>query len=168
MKAILRKYLLATSLIALCMVFVSCSGDDQAEEKKPSKAIGSYSIDGVEHNIVNGVYVVANGYYEFMFTPCESLTSDRHTTIILNVLSAFDGRELDVERFYHNDDYIFSYEDNFFYYSRFNALKSGTIMVTRKGENSFSVEMNNIELPDGRPFELSFDGELPSVYDIEE
>lgn len=157
-----------TLLIACCIAPVACSSDEEpnANNTKTPQAIGHYTLDGVEHDILAGVYAEANGYYEFVFTPCESLLENRHTTIMLSILAAFDGVEADVERIYHNDDYIFSYEDNFYYYSRYNALKGGKIIVTRRDEGDYSVMMEQIKMPDGRDFSLSFDGKLPSMDEI--
>jgi len=154
-------------LVAVCAGFGSCSDDDEPGNGSGSgaAAIGTYSFDGKEYCIRSGAYAENDNMYSFIFMPTAA-GEKTHTVIMLSQSKVFAGQAMPVDGngVWHNDTYVFSYDDPFFYYSRFNALKGGTIFVEAgSAAGEFTVKMENIVLPDGRPFALSFEGALPSA-----
>lgn len=152
------------AVTAVCAGFAACS-DDDGDEPTPGPqrvAIGGYTFDGTEHDICYGVYEANDSYYNFLFTPTAQ-GETHHTVIMLSVGRYFEGQTIDVTEREANFDYIFSYDDPFFYYAPEFALKGGTISVKDDGDGKFTVKMENIVLPDSRVFSLSFEGTLPDA-----
>lgn len=79
------------------------------------------------------------------------------TYAVIGVHTELLGKEVDVELRFHNDDYIFIYEDPVCYYSHYRPLKSGTIILKRNGTESVDVEVD-VLLFDGTPFRYSATG----------
>lgn len=149
-------------IVILCTTVASCSDDDTQADMP--KHIGTYSFDGKVDGIYSGAYAVGDIYYQFVFSPSYSLEEHNDMLITLMVSRSFDGVELDLEWAYHNDDYIFSYEDTLHFYSQYNALKSGKLLVKSIGEGEFLVEMRDVILPDGKEFSLHFEGKLQQAF----
>lgn len=166
----LLKTIALLAVMTVCAGFAACGDDGEEPAPDPGTqrvAIGSYTFDGAEHDICYGVYESNNSFLNFLFTPTAKGES-QHTVIMLSVGRYFEGQTIDVTKQEANFDYIFSYDDPFFYYAPEYALKGGTISVKENGEGDFTVKMENILLPDGREFSLSFEGELPNIYDEEQ
>ena len=165
MRNLLKKIALLT-VMAVCAGFSACS-DDDVEEPGPGQqrvAIGSYTFDGTEHDICYGVYDSNDSYYNFLFAPTAQ-GETHHTVIMLSIGRYFEGQTMQVTEREANFDYIFSYDDPFFYYAPEFALKGGTISVKDNGDGNFTVKMEDIVLPNKKSFSLSFEGTLPNVYD---
>ena len=69
------------------------------------------------------------------------------------------NKEVNIHDVYHNDDYIFVYEDPVRYYSQYRRLTDGTFHVKQNSESNFTVKLDLI-LPDGIPFKMDYTGDF--------
>lgn len=167
----LFKAIALLAVAAVCAGFAACSddnGEEPATKEKPV-AIGIYTFDGVEHDICYGEYVIDGSFYCFRFTPTAK-GEPQHTEIVLWLSDTYEGRTIDVSRYYATMDYVFWYDDPFYYFAPEYALKGGSILVQDNGDGNFIIKMDDIVLhgPEENRFSLSFEGTLPNHYDMEE
>ncbi|WP_300728026.1 hypothetical protein [uncultured Bacteroides sp.] len=163
----IQKYL----YILLCMMcsavaLASCSDDDDPTNEVPEAtvpAIGTYEFDNETYNILTGAYEDTGDYYSFIFSP---LSPDKKisTYASIAIKKYWDGKEANVEDIYHNDDYVFVYEDPVHYYSKYRELQDGTMYIKHNGGNNFTVNID-VHLADGTPFFMEFTGELRTSSD---
>ncbi len=140
---------------------VACEKDSdspQTPEPDPQPAvIGTYTFGDTEYDI-RFASVYDDGYNcSFIFSPL----SERPLTTYLAVAlgNYFMGSEVDVTQIYHNDDYSFVYEDPLHFYSRFRALRSGTMLIKRNNDDNYTVNVD-VLLADGTPVRMNFTGDV--------
>ena len=130
----------------------------------PSEVCGTYSFGEETHDILTATCDENDYYYTFTFSP-QAPDSESLTTFIIFGLQKYfaDGETHDVNDnmnpLGNNGEYIFVYEDPVWYYSMYRDFQQGTFRVTPKGGDSFSVSLD-VNLIDGTPFTLEYDGEL--------
>lgn len=156
--------LLLTACTILCGP-TSCNDPEPGENdcKLPPSPIGTYSFDGRQVAIADGVFTQDEQQIQFVFSP-QMLTSAIDTYFIVGVRNYWLGQRIDCASVYHNDDYLFVYEDPWYLYTQYKKV-TGTILVDRKG-NRFTVELD-VHLHDGKPFIASFEGTLPDGTDMQ-
>ena len=65
-----------------------------------------------------------------------------------------------MEDIYHNDDYLFYFEDKEYLFTQYHALKSGCIYVSKlDGEDNWDIKLDLI-LPEGSSFAFSYQGRI--------
>ncbi|WP_147637681.1 hypothetical protein [Alistipes sp.] len=169
MKKLLR-YMLCALAGAAALGLTACNDSDDTPPREdpvvvpPPEAIGTYSFDGTKGDIVDGVYTEDDYDLQFIFSP-QMMTSTIETYFIIGVHRYWVGQTVDAEQVYHNDDYLFVYEDPWYLYTQYKKV-TGSIYIDRKGDR-FTVELD-LHLHDGKPFTASFTGELRNGLDTEE
>ncbi len=134
-------------LTALIFALVGCeSGEVEDVKRSP---YGSYTI-GEEEVAVASCTTVEGVQFLLKISPLEDILTAT-TYVVVGVHNELMNKELDVEYKYHNDDYIFVYEDPVCYYSHLRPLQSGTIWMSRSASGLLSVDVN-VVLYDGTPF----------------
>lgn len=144
-------------LLTSALVVSGCRKVDipaSGQETPAPEAIGSYTFDSKEYPIYTGLYAYDGRNIMVRVSPLDRIT-DQSTYAIIGINSSLEGREIDVEKAWHNDDYYFRYEDPVKYYSEYRKLHSGKIFIQRKGgaDNVLDVKVDLI-LPDGTDFKL--------------
>ena len=147
MKKILLKYLNLFALSGLLLAFVGCSDDNDSVTPGPGveevPSIGTYSFRGVANNIVSGV---------------ASVDGDYLTYFVFSLHLYWEGQVVDASSLYHNDQYVFIYEDPIYYYSQYKKV-TGTFYVQRNSETNVTVKLN-LRLHDGVRFKADLTAEL--------
>lgn len=137
--------------------------EQEQEQSDPQyKKLGSYEYGGEEYPIFSTLYAENDYQIALVVSP---LSNDRPITTYAAIIikSELEGLVIDVNRAWHNDDYIFTYEDPVKYYSKYHALKSGTIMIKKLATpGHYNIEVD-VVLPDHTPFKLSYSGEFSSA-----
>lgn len=126
--------------------------DPDGEGTTAPEPQNTYLYDGKEYP-VNSIIAVADESQIFLkVSPIED--ADKQTTYaIFGINVSLDGREIDVENAWHNDDYYFVYEDPLMYYSQYRKLTSGKIFIKRYGDEPQDYEvLVDVILPDGKSF----------------
>lgn len=150
-------------LIAAALLLCSC-GKDNGEEQQTTQpqpvheAIGTYSFDGNEYDIVSGSYRQTDTHYIFTFSPLSEDKKPFTTYFIVGLTKGYEGQEISTERWYHNDTYIFCYDDPVYFYSEIYPVDG--VFYYDTGENEHFVIRVDITLRDGRKFKMNFDGTL--------
>ncbi len=105
--------------------------------------------------------------YQFLLklSPLEEVISAT-TYAIVGVHTDWLGKEMDVTYRFHNDDYIFVYEDPVRYYSPYRPLQSGTILLDRNEEGYIKVKVD-VVLYDGTTFRYENDSIAPEPLEQE-
>ena len=67
-------------------------------------------------------------------------------------------RVVDASSLYHNDQYVFIYEDPIYYYSQYKKV-TGTFYVQRNSETNVTVKLN-LRLHDGVRFKAEVTADL--------
>ena len=134
------------AMIAAIFVAVGCEADGGTEVK--GGVYGTLQV-GEEQIPINFAKITETD--SWMLVTLSPLTDALNltTNAIIGVNTELLGEELDVERYYCNDDYIVVYEDPQCYYAPFRPLKSGKI-VMRKSGNVVGVDVD-VVLFDGTP-----------------
>ncbi len=139
-------------LIAAIFVAVGCVAEDSGATPKGG-VYGTLQV-GEEPIPVNFVKVTETDVWLLVtlspLTDASSLT----TNAIIGVNTELLGMELDVERYYCNDDYIVVYEDPQCYYAPFRPLQSGKIMMRKSGD-TVGVDVD-VVLFDGTPLRYTY------------
>ena len=134
-------------LIAAIFVAVGCEADSGVEQPQGG-TYGTLHV-GEEQIPINLAKVTETDAWLLVtlspLTDASSLT----TNAIIGVNTELLGMELDVERYYCNDDYIVVYEDPQCYYAPFRPLQSGKIMMRKSGD-TVGLEVD-VVLFDGTP-----------------
>ena len=143
-------------ITALVLTLVGCR--QETGEDNPSKAdtpYGYYTI-GAEEVAVASCTIAEGVQFLLKISPLEDVLSAT-TYAVVGVHTSLLGERLDVERHYHNDDYLFVYEDPVSYYSHLRPLQSGTIYLSRSASGTIGVEVD-VVLYDGTPFRYAAEG----------
>lgn len=157
---------IAKYLIPLCLLAAtglsSCEKDDSSGDggSRP-EAIGTYSYDNKQYDIVYGQVSESESTYEFFFSPQDGNKGAVNTYFIVAIKKYFVGEVLNTDDVFHNDEYMFVYEDPDHLYSQFKKVH-GEILVVKKANNKFVVELD-FALADQKPFKASFEGVLPTA-----
>ena len=70
----------------------------------------------------------------------------------------WEGQVVDASTLYHNDQYVFIYEDPIYYYSQYKKV-TGTFYVQRNSETNVTVKLN-LRLHDGVRFKAEVTADL--------
>lgn len=152
-------YRILLAAMCCCTLGVACNDDDpMPEPMETPEPIGTYEFDGDTYDILTGYFVEDDFDYVFTFSPLAP-SAPLTTYAVFSIHKFWEGEEVDVETVYHNDDYVFIYEDPVHYYSQYWKLQSGTYFVKRNRGNNFSIRLD-FRLADGTPFKIDFTGEL--------
>lgn len=147
------------NLLLLTVLSLALAGCRQvAGEDKPSKAnapYGYYTI-GAEEVAVASCATAEGVQFLLKISPLEDVMTAT-TYAVVGVHTSLLGERLNVERHYHNDDYLFVYEDPVSYYSHLRPLQSGTIYLSRSASGTIGVEVD-VALYDGTPFRYAAEG----------
>lgn len=151
----------ASLLLLTALALGACSNDPDpgpgpAERVQP---IGTYELDGTSYEILTGKYESTETTWFVLFSPLAPEAEQHTTYVMIGLAKELQGMQVDVRKFYHNDDYYFLYEDPVYYYSQFRALQDGTIFFKKNGSDNFTIRAN-VVLPDGKPFSIDFTGDL--------
>ena len=154
------KNLLRASAFALCALLgaAACS-DDDGNGSHAGEALGTYSFDGKEYPIHQAYCERNEGSVSFIFSPLVTLDGQLTSYFCFALADVFTESEVSLDRLYHNDDYIFVYEDPVHYYSRVRKPKGGTAYVSNPEGDRYRVKLD-IVLPDGKSFYCDFEGPL--------
>lgn len=159
--------LAAACLAALCLAACDDKDDIPVNEEPgvlPPDPIGVYSFDGEQGIIADGVYTQDEYDIQFVFSP-KMMTSAVDTYFLVGVHNYWIGQRIDCERVFHNDDYVFVYEDPWYLYTQYKKV-TGTVLIEQQGTR-FTVQLD-LRLHDGKPFTAAFEGELRNGLDTEE
>jgi len=129
----------------------------QPEQQEPenedpaAEAIGKYIYNGKEYPINSAFYADGGNTIMLRISPLETTASTTYAIIGIN--ASLEGREINVDTAWNNDDYYFRYEDPVMYYSEYRKPLSGTICISRDpdADNIFTLK-TDIILPDGKEF----------------
>lgn len=163
--SVLKRICMLLGLSLAAGLAASCSGEGHQPEcpdvpsSEEAEAIGTYRFGDRTYDIMSGSYVEDDYQYIFSFSPLET-GLPRTTYFIFGIKKYFCGKEVSVGRMYHNEDYIFIYEDPVWFYSQYRKLQEGTVTVRDNGDGGFTVK-GDFLLNDGRPFSIDFEGSLP-------
>lgn len=141
-------------LVALCLV-VACDNDDTAPSTTPNTndGHGAFWYDDMEFP-VGEVRVSSDGFIAAMLIVDNGDNAASSTYCVVGVHPQFEGVELDVEKYYHNDDYYFVFEDPVSLYTNYHPLRSGTIYIKRTEDGGVDLSVD-VELADGKMFAYS-------------
>lgn len=81
------------------------------------------------------------------------------TYAVIGIHSSLEGKSIDVEKAWNNDDYYFTYETPVMYYSQYRKLQSGEIMIKRLSDDDEYEIFADVVLPDGKIFKFEFKGD---------
>ena len=151
----MKKIVNSLLLIVLPLIMGGCEVEPTNEGGGAQAQYGEY-VFGEERVAVRSYITVEDTQLLLKISPLsDALTAT--TYAIIGVHTNLLGKELDVEYRFHNDDYIFVYEDPMYYYSTYRPLKSGGIMMQRNRAGKLDVEVD-VVLYDGTPFRYSAKG----------
>jgi hypothetical protein len=136
--------------VATMLLGVACTTPEEPTPKPKPLGTYGYFYLGEEEVPVVSYSTVEDGHFLLKLSPLEDVRSAT-TYAIVGVNTAFIGTEIDVTTKYHNDDYIFVYEDPTRYYAPYRQLQSGTIMLDKNGAGMVRAKVD-IVLSDGTPF----------------
>lgn len=144
------------SLIALLAVLFTATGcvENGGDGTSPSgnSGYGSWQF-GDESVPVNMVRTYDAAQFLVLLSPLTDETNVT-TSVIIGLKHELLGMDVDVEYKFHNDDYVFVYEDPQYYYSQHTPLESGTIYIQQIGDSRVSVDVD-VVLQGGKPFRYS-------------
>lgn len=142
--------LLATCIFAL----VGCEQSESSDEGR-TPLYGYYYL-GEESVEVKSIMTADGDQFLLKISPLEDALSAT-TYAIIGVNTNLLGKTLDVEYRFHNDDYIFVYEDPVRYFSHLRPLQSGEITINRSDAGIVDIAVD-VRLYDGTPFRYSAEG----------
>lgn len=135
-----QRFLFIATLFATLFLAVGCSpvGDDNLAPQGGKYGALQFGEEQVPINFVQTYD--ANDMLLVVLSP---LTDELNltTNAILGVKSELLGKELNVEQYYCNDDFIIVYEDPQCYYAPFRRPQSGKIWMQKSGK-TVSVEVD--------------------------
>ena len=136
------------ALVATLLLAVGCVAGENGGEQLQGGKYGTLQF-GEEQMPINFVQPYHNE--DILLVILSPLTdpSNLTTSAIFCVKNELLGVELDVERYYCNDDYVIVYEDPQCYYAPFRRPQSGTIKMQKSGD-IMSVDVD-VVLFDGTP-----------------
>ena len=143
-----QRFLLIATLFATLFLSVGCSPDSGENGASQEDGYGVLQF-GEEQIPIN--FVQSYNEEDGLLVILSPLTDKYNltTNAIFGVKSEHLGKELDVERFYCNDDYVIIYEDPQCYYAPFRRPQSGKIRMQKSGD-TVSVDVDGL-LFDGTP-----------------
>ena len=109
MKKWFIKYGTAALLLGGIICLPACSTDDD-NGNKSYPVLGTYELDGEEYEIVSRRYSNDGTYMMFSFTPLPPHV-EMTTYAAFGIRLYWLNKEVNIHDVYHNDDYIFVYED---------------------------------------------------------
>lgn len=151
---------------ALAIVFIAAVGcekpevpvvdEPQVEVPEQKEALGYFNYDGKDIPIYS-ISAVADDTQIFVkISPIEDNESQT-TYAVVGINASLEGTEIDVADAWHNDDYYFIYEDPVMYYSQYRKLISGTIFISRHGDQPEDYEIFvDVVLPDRKNFHFEY------------
>ena len=139
----------------LALLSSACGGsteDDSRLDPQPQEpAYGSCYL-GEEEIPVHSYTVAEGSQFLLKISPLpQSEILSATTYAVIGLHTDLLGQEVDVTHRFHNDDYLFVYEDPLYYYSNLRPLQGGTLLLERNGEHYLRVEVD-VRLFDGTPF----------------
>ena len=140
-------------LLAAIFVAVGCVAEDSGATPKGG-VYGTLQV-GDEPIPVNFVKVTETDAWLLVTLSPLTNASSLTTNAIIGVKTELLGAELNMERYYCNDDYIVVYEDPQCYYAPFRPLQSGKILMRKSGD-TVSVDVD-VVLCDGTPLRYKND-----------
>ena len=150
MKKILLKYFNLFALSGLLLAFVGCSDDNDSITPGPDveemPSIGTYSFRGEANKIVTGVASVDGDYLTCVLSPEKMDEGKTDTYFAFSLHLIWEGQVGDASTLYHNDLYVFIYEDPIYY-------------VQRNSETNVTVKLN-LRLHDGVRFKAEVTADL--------
>ena len=157
-----RALIIAVSslLLAACQKL----DDGNATQDSPApESVGTYIYDGTEYPVHTAVNISNGNTLMVMISPLGE-DDPKTTYAIIGINPSLEGKEIDVETAWNNDDYYFRYEDPVKYYSEYRKLRSGTICIKRTGgtDDTFRIKADVI-LPDGTDFRFEYSGKIASA-----
>jgi hypothetical protein len=127
-----QRLLIIATLFATLLFSVGCSPEGA---ESVAAQDGKYAVlqFGEEQMPINFVQTYESE--DLLFAILSPLTdkSNLTTNAIFGVKRELLGKELDVERYYCNDDYIIVYEDPQCYYAPFRRPQAGKIKMQKSG-----------------------------------
>ena len=143
-----QRLLIVAMLCATLFLSIGCSPEGDEAVTPQGGSYGNLQF-GEEQIPVN--YVQTYDNEDMLLVILSPLTdkSNLTTNAIFGVKRELLGEELDVERYYCNDDYIIVYEDPQCYYAPFRRPQAGTIKMQRSGKKVW-VDVD-VVLFDGTP-----------------
>ena len=136
------------ALVATLLLAVGCEADNGGGEQSQGGKYGTLQF-GEEQMPINFVQPYHNEDVLLVILSPLTDPSNLTTSAIFCVKNELLGVELDVERYYCNDDYVIVYEDPQCYYAPFRRPQSGTIKMQKSGD-IMSVDVD-VVLFDGTP-----------------
>ena len=121
-------------------------------------SIGTYSFRGEANKIVTGVASVDGDYLTCVLSPDKLFVCYSDTFFAFSLLLFWEGQVVDASTLYHNDQYVFIYEDPIYYYSQYKKV-TGTFYVQRNSETNVTVKLN-LRLHDGVRFKAEVTADL--------
>ena len=162
MKKILLKYFNLFALSGLLLAFVGCSDDNDSITPGPDveemPSTGTYSFRGEANKIVTGVASVDGDYLTCVLSPEKMDEGKTDTYFAFSLHLYWEGQVVDASTLYHNDQYVFIYEDPIYYYSQYKKV-TGTFYVQRNSETNVTVKLN-LRLHDGVRFKAEVTADL--------
>ena len=136
------------AVVATLLLAVGCVADNNGVAQSGESRYGMLQF-GEEQIPIN--YVATQDGEDMLLVALSPLTDVSHftTKAIVGIKNTLLGQELDVERYYCNDDYVIIYEDPQCYYAPFRRPQSGTIKMQKSGD-IVSVDVD-VVLFDGTP-----------------
>ncbi|MGM9787449.1 MAG: hypothetical protein ACI3ZF_00915 [Candidatus Cryptobacteroides sp.] len=146
-------------ILAASLLFFSCEKNDSPSpdpDSEKQEALFQFSFNSESRDICEMAYRLSEDNVMFVFRGDEKT----ETLVQFGLKSVFIGRENKVEDIYHNDDYLFFFEDKDYLYTQYHALKSGTIYVCKlEEEDNWDIKLDLV-LPEGSSFLLSYQGKI--------
>lgn len=141
-------------MIAMLMVLaVGCAEEPVVEVPEAEPAPYGYYYFGDEEVPVNAFVTAEDATFMLKLSPLDDVVGAT-TYAIVGVHTQLLGLELDVERHYHNDDYVFIYEDPLYYFSARRPLLSGKILLDRNSAGVVRADID-VVLYDGTTFKYT-------------
>lgn len=145
--------LILSIVLLLATISTACQQPDEPTPPPMPEVLpppyGYYTF-GDEEIPVHSFLTAEEGHLLLKLSPLKEPLSAT-TYAIVGVHTALLGEEIDVTRKFHNDDYIFIYEDPVRYFSAIRPLTSGTIFLDRNAAGVVRVKVD-VELFDGTRF----------------
>lgn len=143
------------ALAVIAIMTMGCEPNVE-EEDRVAEAVYGYYYLGEEKIAVMSATTAEGQQFLLKISPLDDILSAT-TYAVVGVHPDLLGQKIDVEHKFHNDDYIFVYEDPASYYSHYRPLQSGEILLKRSTSGVVDVEVD-VVLYDGTPFRYKESG----------
>ena len=148
--------LMALAVAALLAVGCESVGDEVGGDGDNTQALYGYYYLGEEQIPVRSFVTAEAGQFLLKISPLDDILTAT-TYAVVGVNTELLGQRVDVKHKFHNDDYIFVYEDSVSYYSPYRPLQSGEILLKRSASGTVDVEVD-VVLYDGTTFRYKESG----------